>query len=171
MIEEYLSHLPDVIFWLFCLITLAGAFYVLFSDHVLYAAYGLLVSFLGVAGIFVFAQADFVSASQIMIYVGGILVLLIFGIMLSSNKKLGVNHLEVENAPKWIGIVIMVGLGSVLLVLCSRLIFSGEPVTEFLSLKSIGFSVMTQYVLVLEIMGMLLLMALIGATFIAKDDK
>jgi NADH-quinone oxidoreductase subunit J len=171
MIEQFLAQLPDIIFWLFCIITIAGGLYVLFSNHVLYAAYGLLVSFLGVAGIFVFAQADFVSAAQIMIYVGGILVLLIFGIMLSSNKKLGVNHLEVENAPRWLGIVIVAGLSAVLLTLSGRLVVSGKSGNDFLSLKTLGFSLMTQYVLILEILGILLLMALIGATYLAKDDK
>lgn len=171
MIEQLLGQLPDIIFWLFCILTITGGLYVLLSNHVLYAAYGLLVSFLGVAGIFVFAQADFVSAAQIMIYVGGILVLLIFGIMLSSNKKLGVNHLEVENAPKWLGIVIVAGLSAVLLTLSSKLSLSQKSNAEFLSVKSLGFSLMTQYVLILEIVGILLLMALIGATYLAKDDK
>jgi NADH-quinone oxidoreductase subunit J len=168
MIDHFLALLPDVVFWLFCVITIAGGLYVLFSNHLLYAAYGLLVCFLGVAGIFVFAHADFVSAAQIMIYVGGILVLLIFGIMLSSSKK---KPLEVENVPQWLGVVIVASLSTVLLTLVSRLVFSGDPNSQFLSLKTIGFSIMTQYVLVLEIIGILLLMALIGATYLAKDDQ
>jgi NADH-quinone oxidoreductase subunit J len=168
MIDHFLALLPDVVFWLFCVITIAGGLYVLFSNHLLYAAYGLLVCFLGVAGIFVFAHADFVSAAQIMIYVGGILVLLIFGIMLSSSKK---KPLEVENVPQWLGVVIVASLSTVLLTLVSRLVFSGDSNSQFLSLKTIGFSIMTQYVLVLEIIGILLLMALIGATYLAKDDQ
>ncbi|WP_367913254.1 NADH-quinone oxidoreductase subunit J [Leadbetterella sp. DM7] len=161
----------DLVFWLFCLVTVGGAVYVLLSNHVLYAAYGLLVVFLGVAGIFVFAGAEFVSAAQVMIYVGGILVLLIFGIMLSSRRKARHDHLKVENAPRGTGVLIAGLLGAMLILLGSRLAFSGKPTGKWLAVKSLGFSLMTNYVVILEIIGMLLLMALIGATYLAKDDQ
>jgi NADH-quinone oxidoreductase subunit J len=66
-------------FFVFAGITVAGAFYLLFTKNVLYAAFSLLLTLLGIAGLFVFAGADFLAVSQIMIYVGGILILLIFG--------------------------------------------------------------------------------------------
>ena len=165
------SLISDLIFWLFCLITVGGAVYVLLSNHVLYAAYSLLVTFLGVAGIFVFAGGEFVSAAQIMIYVGGILVLLVFGIMLSSRRKSGIDHLKVENAARGTGPLIAVFLGALLILLVSRLSFSNAATGEWLAVKSLGFSLMTTYVVILEEIGMLLLMALIGATYLAKDDQ
>lgn len=171
MIDFFNQHIIDVVFWLFCLITIAGALYVLFSNHVLYAAYGLLVCFLGVAGIFVFANADFVSGAQIMIYVGGILVLLVFGIMLSSNKKEGQKYLSVNNSPFTFSLLIVICMSAILVLVSGKLIFMGKPSVSFLPLKDIGFYLMTSYVLILEIIGLLLLMALVGATFIAKDDK
>lgn len=163
--------ITDLVFWLFCLITIGGAVYVLLSNHVLYAAYGLLVTFLGVAGIFVFAGAEFVSAAQIMIYVGGILVLLVFGIMLSSRRKAGIDHLKVENVPRGTGVLIAGLLGTMLILLASRLSFSSDVNGQWLAIKSLGFSLMTTYVVILEVVGMLLLMALIGATYLAKDDQ
>lgn len=163
--------ITDLVFWLFCLITVGGAVYVLLSNHVLYAAYGLLVTFLGVAGIFVFAGAEFVSAAQIMIYVGGILVLLVFGIMLSSRRKARQDHLKVENAPRGMGVLIAGLLGGVLILLASRLSFSSQVTGNWLAIKSLGFSLMTTYVVILEVVGVLLLMALIGATYLAKDDQ
>ncbi len=163
--------ITDLIFGLFCLITVGGAVYVLWSKHVLYAAYGLLLTFLGVAGIFVFAGAEFVSAAQIMIYVGGILVLLVFGIMLSSRKKDGVGHLTVENAPRGTGVRTAVLLSAVLVLLLSRLIFSAEVNGQWLAIKQLGLSLMTTYVVILEVIGILLLMALVGATYLAKDDQ
>lgn len=168
MIEQLIT---DLVFWLFCLITVGGAVYVLLSEHVLYAAYGLLVTFLGVAGIFVFAGAEFVAAAQIMIYVGGILVLLVFGIMLSSRKKARLSHLKVENTPRSTGLLIACLLGGVLILLVSRLSFTEEVNGIWLAVKSFGFSLMTTYVLILEVIGMLLLMALIGATYLVKDDQ
>lgn len=161
----------DIVFWLFCLLTLGGGVYVLLSRHVLYAAYGLLVTFLGVAGIFVYSGAEFVAAAQIMIYVGGIMILLVFGIMLSARKRQEGRYLEVENASGSRGLLLAVLMAAVWLVLVSKLVFIGDEVGELLSIKRVGYSLMTTNVLVLEIVGVLLLMALVGATYIAKDEQ
>jgi NADH-quinone oxidoreductase subunit J len=157
----------DIMFWLFCLLTLGGGVYVLLSKHVLYAAYGLLSTFLGVAGMFVFAGAEFMAAAQIMIYVGGIMILLIFGIMLSTRRK----YLVVEDAGQNRGILVAVLLAAVWMVLIFKLrLLSGEPV-ELVSIKTVGLALMTSHVLILELVGVILLMALVGATYIARDDR
>ena len=56
-----------------------------FSRNIMYAAFSLLFTFFGVAGLYVLLQADFLAVTQILIYVGGILVLLLFGVMLTNN--------------------------------------------------------------------------------------
>ncbi|MCP9745967.1 NADH-quinone oxidoreductase subunit J [Lacihabitans sp. CS3-21] len=161
----------NVAFGIFCLVAVIGALYVLFSKNVLYASYGLLVSFLGVAGIFVFAGGEFVSAAQIMIYIGGILILLIFGIMLSSNKKMGKGRLNIENKDMVFSLTIAVSLSLLLsfLVLESKYNISSFKPQQHI--KNLGYNLMTDSVLILEIIGVLLLMALIGATYIAKKDE
>ncbi|ADQ16465.1 NADH-ubiquinone/plastoquinone oxidoreductase chain 6 [Leadbetterella byssophila DSM 17132] len=157
----------DLVFWLFCLLTIGGGVYVLLSKNVLYAAYGLLSTFLGVAGMFVFAGAEFMAAAQIMIYVGGIMILLIFGIMLSTRRK----YLVVEDAAQNRGILVAVLLAAVWIVLIIKLrLLSGEPV-ELISIKKVGLALMTSHVLILELVGVILLMALVGATYIARDDR
>lgn len=164
-----LDQFRDIVFWVFCLISVSGAIYVLISKNIIYAAMGLLACFLGVAGLFIFANAEFVAASQIMIYVGGILILLLFGIMLSSNKKLGLGHLEIENAPFSSSILLATTIFTTLVLISGKLAFIGGEISNS-TIKSLGFSLMTSYVLILEIIGMLLLMALIGATYIAKNE-
>lgn len=161
----------DVAFGIFCLISIIGALYVLFSKNVLYASYGLLVSFLGVAGIFVFAGGEFVSAAQIMIYIGGILILLIFGIMLSSNKKMGKGKLNIENMDMVFSLTIVVSLSLLLSFLVLESKFNTISLKPQQHIKNLGYYLMTDSVLVLEIIGVLLLMALIGATYIAKKDE
>jgi NADH:ubiquinone oxidoreductase subunit 6 (subunit J) len=161
----------DIVFWLFCLLTLGGGVYVLLSKHVLYAAYGLLVTFLGVAGIFVFSGAELMAAAQIMIYVGGIMILLVFGIMLSARKRSEGAYLEVDNAGGNKGLWLAILMAAVWLVLVTKLVFIGDEVQDLLSIKRVGYSLMTTNVLVLEIIGVLLLMALVGATYIAKDEQ
>ncbi len=161
----------NVAFGIFCLIAVIGALYVLFSKNVLYASYGLLVSFLGVAGIFVFAGGEFVSAAQIMIYIGGILILLIFGIMLSSNKKMGKGKLNIENMDMVFSLTIAVSLSLLLSFLVLESKFNTRSFKPQQHIKNLGYNLMTDSVLALEIIGVLLLMALIGATYIAKKDE
>jgi NADH-quinone oxidoreductase subunit J len=161
----------NVAFGIFCLIAVIGALYVLYSKNVLYASYGLLISFLGVAGIFVFAGGEFVSAAQIMIYIGGILILLIFGIMLSSNKKMGKGRLNIENKDMVFSLTIAVSLSLLLSFLVLESKFNISSFKPQQHIKNLGYNLMTDSVLVLEIIGVLLLMALIGATYIAKKDE
>jgi NADH-quinone oxidoreductase subunit J len=161
----------NVAFGIFCLIAVIGAVYVLFSKNVLYASYGLLVSFLGVAGIYVFAGGEFVSAAQIMIYIGGILILLIFGIMLSSNNKAGKGKLNIENMNGVFSVSITVSLSLLLSFLVLESKFNTKTFKPQQHIKNLGYNLMTDSVLVLEIIGVLLLMALIGATYIAKKDE
>src|ERR1041385_3267482 len=72
-----------VVFYLVALLVVASAAMVAFSHNIIYSAFSLLGTFAGVAGIYVFLGADFVAAVQLLIYVGGILVLILFAVMLT----------------------------------------------------------------------------------------
>jgi NADH-quinone oxidoreductase subunit J len=72
----------DFAFWLIAALTLGSALMVVSSKSLLYSAYSLLFTFIGVTGLYVFLWADFLAVVQVVVYVGGILVLIIFGIML-----------------------------------------------------------------------------------------
>src|SRR6266536_1831432 len=72
-----------VIFYLFAALTVASAAIVVFSRSLIYSAFALLFTFFGVATLYVFLGADFLAATQLVIYVGGILILLLFGVMLT----------------------------------------------------------------------------------------
>ncbi len=165
-------------FFVFAAITVAGAFYLLFTKNVLYAAFSLLLTLLGISGLFVFAGADFLAVSQIMIYVGGILILLIFGIMLTNNKNfqrnnLQPNKIEVEHHNRYWAVLV-----AVLVFLCFlKIIFNanfyiiGKQIHKGSSIQQIGINLMTDYILAFEVIGIFLLAALIGAVYIAKKEK
>src|ERR1043166_9297207 len=72
-----------VVFYLVALLVVASAAMVAFSHNIIYSAFSLLGTFAGVAGIYVFLGADFVAAVQLLIFVGGILVLILFAVMLT----------------------------------------------------------------------------------------
>lgn len=157
----------------FAVITFMGAAYLLFTKNILYGAYGLLVTFLGMSGLYVFAGADFVAVTQIMVYVGGILVLMIFGIMLTQNKRKqtsGSNAIAATHQNITLGIVISVLFFVCLLALLyeSHFVLAEQTISKESSIQGIGLNLMTEQLLVFEVVGVLLLIALIGAAFVAK---
>ena len=78
--------LKTFIFYGFALITIASAFAVVSVRNIVHAAFALMVTLFGVAGLYVFLQADFLAATQVIVYVGGILVLILFGVMMTSGR-------------------------------------------------------------------------------------
>ena len=73
----------DIIFYIFAFITVGSGAVVVFSKRIVYSAFALLFTFFGVAGLYILLSADFLAATQVIIYVGGILVLLLFGVMMT----------------------------------------------------------------------------------------
>ena len=72
-----------LVFYLFALVTVGSAAVVVLARSLIYSAFALLFTFFGVAGLYVILGADFLAATQLLVYVGGILVLLLFGVMLT----------------------------------------------------------------------------------------
>ncbi|WP_337044862.1 NADH-quinone oxidoreductase subunit J family protein [Emticicia sp. 17c] len=182
-IEDLLKNIDrqlvtQIAFFVFAFITVGGALYLLFTRNVLYAAYSLLVTLLGVAGLYVFAGADFLAVSQIMIYVGGILILMIFGIMLTNKKKEQqksdqLNKILVSHHNRF-WVVLVAGalfLGFLKVIFEANFHIIGKNMHEGTTVKKIGVELMTNYVFAFEIIGLLLLAALIGAAYIAKKEK
>ena len=69
-------------FWFIIAVTVLSAAVVVLSNQLIYSAIALLATLFGVAGIYVFLWADFIAGVQLLVYIGGILVLIIFGIIL-----------------------------------------------------------------------------------------
>ncbi|KAA0993996.1 NADH-quinone oxidoreductase subunit J family protein [Dyadobacter aurulentus] len=163
-------------FYGFSTLAIVAALFILFSKNLIYAAFALFLTFLGVAALFVLAGADFLGVSQIMIYVGGILVLLIFGIMLTQraikdDSPSRHNRVDVPVSRKvWGGLI---GFGIVMIF--TRIIFSanfrmsGEAVSRKSTIKTIGVELMTTHLLPFEIAAVLLLVALVGAAYLALN--
>ena len=163
-------------FYGFSVLSIAAAFFILFSRNLIYAAFALFLTFLGVAALYILAGADFLGVAQIMIYVGGILVLLIFGIMLThktDKRDDASTHNKVEILVKrevW-GFL----LGAGFFVFLSRIIFSsefkmaGNSINSKSTIKTIGVELMTSHLLPFEIAAIILLVALVGAAYLALN--
>lgn len=183
MIDNILKNIDyelikQIFFFVFASITVGGALYLLFTKNVLYAAFSLLFTLLGVAGLYVFASADFLAVSQIMIYVGGILILMIFGIMLTNNKSFQKNNAQpnkiiVEHHNRFwaITIAVLLFLGYLKIILEANFHIIGKQLQQSSTINQIGINLMTDNIFAFEVIGVLLLVTLIGAVFIAKKEK
>ena len=164
--------MQEVLFYTFALLASVAAFAILFIRNVFYAAMLLLVCLLALAGIYILATAEFVAVTQILIYAGGILVVIIFGIMLTG--KTAGRALVVSNSKWFGGLLAGVFFLSLLLYLYSKENFAhpGEATLQpEAAIHTIGIEIMTDYVVPFELAGVVLLIALIGAAVMAANLK
>jgi len=160
-----------IIFYVFALLTLVSASVVVFSRNIVRSAFSLLFTFFGVAGLYVLLMADFLAITQLMIYVGGILVLVIFGVMLTSRQiNVDAKTGTVQTLPAVLIVAAIAG------TLVGMFLSTDWPRTGTLpetisSGAKIGDLLLTSYLLPFEIASVVLLVALIGAAMIARRDK
>jgi NADH-quinone oxidoreductase subunit J len=162
--------LYDIIFYLFAIITVASAVIVVTSKNVIHAAFSLLLTFFGVSGIYVLLGADFLAVVQIMVYVGGILILLIFGVMLT-NK---ITSVEIKTGTLNVlaaSIIIGIFMGLVTSIMIWTDWFSMPAPLPTTTIYGLGETLVSEYVLIFELLGILLLIALVGAASIARREK
>lgn len=164
-----------IIFYIFAALLVLSALLMLFTKNVIYAAFLLIITFLSVAAIFVFMLADFVAITQVLVYVGGILVLLIFGVMLTN--RLSGEPIITENHNIFTGSLIGFSFFALLLYNIKVADFTSQEwinksvssnSTDITStIKALGINFMSDYILPFELTAILLLIALIGAAYIA----
>ena len=163
--------LYDIIFYFFSVTTLVSGGIVVFSRNIIYSAFALLFTFFGVTGLYVLLQADFLAVTQLLIYVGGILVLLLFGVMLT-NKAINVEMKTgtMQTLPASIIVAIMAGTLCGVFIITDWKIVPNAP-ANITTTSMLGEMFMTSYVLPFEVASIVLLVALIGAAMIARKDK
>ncbi len=161
------SLLTQIVFYFFAAVTIASAAVVVFSRSLIYAAFGLLFTFFGVAALYVFLGADFLAATQLVIYVGGILILLLFGVMLT--HKLYDLNLKTETFQVVPSLLLMLAVfGTLILAMMQTTWFNAGPRQPEPTTADIGKLFMRDYVLPFEVASVLLLIALIGAAMIVR---
>jgi len=165
-----LIKLVDLIFYAFAFMTIAGAGGCAFSRNIIYSAWSLLFAFLGVAGLYVFLGADFPAVAQVLIYVGGVLVLILFAIMLT--KQIGEDP-RLTNAHLGLPVgaalaAVTVGTLAYMAVMAPWKLAparSYEPVSA-----ALGTAFLTDFLLPFEVASVVLLAALVGAVIIARKE-
>ncbi len=160
----------DITFYVFAILTVVSAVGVVFSRNIVYAAFSLLFAFFGVAALYVLLSADFLAITQILLYVGGILVLIVFGVMLTTRaQKVEVKRGILSVVPAVLIAGIIAGTLVGVLTTTKWPAANLSPYEE--TARPIGALLMTNFVLPFELASILLLVALIGAVIIARREK
>jgi NADH-quinone oxidoreductase subunit J len=163
------------IFYILAAICLISGIVVVTVRNIAYAAFALLFTFFGVAGLYVMLGADFVGVSQLLIYVGGILVLFLFGMMLTTN----IDQLRESSTPAvkpLLAGIVTIAIGTLLITVVMGVPQwkSAKPNADVAAQGTtslIGALFMGDYALLFVASSIAILVALVGAAMIARSDR
>jgi NADH-quinone oxidoreductase subunit J len=159
-----------LVFGVFAAITIGSALVVVLARSLIYNAFALLGTFFGVAGLYLLLGADFLAATQLLIYVGGILVLLLFGVMLT--HKIYDLDLRSEVTQFLPGLIVAALAFGILALTAVRTPWAaGSGRDPAATTEEIGGLFLGQYLLPFWAASILLLVALIGAAMIVRRKK
>ena len=155
------------IFLLMSALVIGSAFWVVFSPSLIHSAVSLMFTLFGTAGLYVFLFADFIAATQVVIYVGGILVLIIFGVMLTN--RIDQSSIASSSKNQFIGGLCCLAI----FVLLIGVIFNTPWKVNATQIQEntvsiIGKMLLNEYLLPFEIASILLLAALMGAALLSR---
>lgn len=159
----------NITFGVLALVMGVSALRVVTTKNIVHAALYLVLVLAGVAGIFILLAAEFLAIVQILVYIGAIVVLFLFGIMLT-RAPIGKSN-ELDNEQRWIGVLVALGLFALL----AAILYDGfektkvEP-TQLTTSGDVGLAIFQDYVIPFEVISVLLLAALVGAVVIARRD-
>ncbi len=169
-----------IFFILSALLTLGGAFLVVTTKNLLHACVFLLGSLFGIAGLYATLGADFLAATQLVVYAGGVVILMLFAVMLTGGNEQKVNRFGLNKVAA-MGSVWTYLVGSVSAVVVTLVIlkmvasvaknFKGESVPLSSTVSKLGTLLATDHILAFEISSILLLGALVGAAVISRPRK
>ena len=158
-----------VFFFVLAAFTVAAALLVVLRRNIVHSAVALIFSFCGVAGIYVLLDAEFLGAVQVLIYVGGITILLLFAIMLTTRIAARVN---VFNAQVGLSALIALGITAVLVYASlTGIQMGGEAPPPPETAPALGRLLLTTHVLPFEVASVLLLAAMVGAIILARRER
>lgn len=160
-------------FYIFAFIAVAAAAGILFARRLFHAALLLLVCFLAVAGIYAVSYAEWVAVTQILVYAGGVVVIIIFGIMLTTRAP--GRPTAISNSKWFSGLLLGLAVMGFLITLFLRETVGAPTVPlmdeRFTLVNRFGIALMTDYLLPFEVAGLLLLITLVGAAVIAATQN
>lgn len=168
----YYQIIAQIMFVAFILLTITGALLAVNAKILMHSVLGLAVCLLGVAGLYFYLGSMFLTLMQIMIYVGAVCIVLVFGIM--------VGHTPNESAQKnaigrntLLGLVAsgIAGLGLIITIFGQTSWEVPEKTVGNFSIEWVGESLLLKYCLAFELISVILLIAIVGSIILAKGGR
>jgi NADH-quinone oxidoreductase subunit J len=161
--------LSDQVFFLFATMAVVGALGTALSKNLVYSAFALLASLFGVAALFAWLSADYLAITQLIVYVGGILVLFLFAVMLTHKIT------EVEGSNPTVGerpaALVSLGLFALLAYVAVTTPWPTIPKPIYReTTASIGDMLLSTYLLPFEVLSVVILAALVGSVIMARKE-
>ena len=154
-----------MLFYVTGALTLGGALVVVMSRNIVYAAFGLLASMVGVAGLFLLAFAEFLALAQLLIYGGAIVIVILFALMLTRIEDFE----SLSDHPQWpIAAIVAIAVFG---VIAATVVGTAVPDSEraSISFTALGTSLFTEWAVAFEVASLILLVALIGAVVMVRS--
>ncbi|PWB79442.1 MAG: NADH-quinone oxidoreductase subunit J [Candidatus Methylomirabilota bacterium] len=160
----------QVVFFLMAAFTVGAALLVVSAKNLVHCAIALVFAFFGVAALFVLLDAEFLAAAQVLLYVGGITILMLFAIMLTA--RISARGIKIMNEQVGVAAVVVFAIAG-LLAYANLKGFPAAvpPLTVQDNTASLGTLLLTTYVLPFEVVSLLLLAAMVGAIILARRER
>ena len=156
--------------YFFGLLIFLSGLTLIFIKNLIYAAFLLALCLLSIAGFYVIYNASFLAVIQILIYAGGILILIAFGIMLTNRSPDG--KVTVGYHLLFFGSLVTLGMALLIYALMGSSTIGPQEVLQTTGqVKEIGLRFLTQYILAFELIAFLLLVVLVGASYLGKKSQ
>ncbi|PTX62524.1 NADH-quinone oxidoreductase subunit J [Melghirimyces profundicolus] len=159
-----------IAFFVVSCFVIGGAVFMIHLVRVVHMVLALAFSLLGIAGIYVLLNAEFLAVVQVLIYTGAVSILMLFGIMLTRHRDR-----EEEGTRLWHSVISFVGVGALFGILIHTIYhtpFAGRTAeVEHYSTARLGETVFKKYVIPFEAVSVLLLVALVGAVILAGKER
>jgi NADH-quinone oxidoreductase subunit J len=158
-----------IAFWSLAVVLVGSALAVVLSKNLFHSVLWLALALTGTAGVFLLLEAEFLAAVQLLLYAGGIVTIVVFAIVVT--ERLVGERITQTNRRITAGAVTSLALIALVVnaILRQPLATAREPLTADLT-RTIGESVLTRFVLPFELLGVLMLAAMLGAVYFARPE-
>ncbi|MBN2109171.1 MAG: NADH-quinone oxidoreductase subunit J [Deltaproteobacteria bacterium] len=168
---QFYQIISEIIFWLLVLITMGGGFLAIGARMLIHSLLGLSITFLGVAGLYIYLGSLFISLLQVLIYGGAICIVLVFGIMVGyTPRQIVETRIKSENL---LLAVPTCGLGVALLYIAIRRtgwVPAAQRLADY-SIERVGHTLLYDFCLGFELISLLLLVGMIGAIIVSNSQE
>jgi NADH-quinone oxidoreductase subunit J len=166
---DWISQPENVVFAVIALAMAAAAVWVVTTRNVVHAALMLVAALAGSAALFLMLGAEFVAWTVVLVYIGAVVILFLFGIMIT-RAPIGRDSAQLDHRRRWPALLVAVAT-FVTIVVSTTAYFGDEPIPEGVQRASdLGDSLFNRFVIPFEAVSFVLLAALIGGIVLARKD-